>query len=499
MIKTAHWIFLLGTVLCIAGCTIGPKYAKPTSAVSPVFKEPPPVTFGEIKGWKVGEPRDSLIRGKWWEVFGDPALNALEEQIDPANQSLAVAEAQYRNARAGIRVARAGLYPTVTAGASLTGTGTSGTLGRGPLTQTALLTLPNVEATWVPDLWGQIHHTIEANIANAQATAANLENVRLTLQTDLALDYFLLHGLDAQKELLDTTAAAYERALQLTVNRYNQGVASQVDVAQAQTQLEQTRSQSTDTGVLRQQYEHAIAVLLGRPPSEFSVAEASIMVDPPEIPFGLPSELLERRPDIASNERLVVAANAQIGVAQAAFYPTLTLSAGGGLESGSLVSLFTWPSRFWSLGPSLAETIYDAGRRRGVTEQAQATYDASVATYRLSVLTAFQQVEDQLSTLRILETEARQQAAAVGYAERSLELATNQYQGGITTYLQVITAQEIALQNEVTSVELKTRRMTASVSLIQALGGGWNNTDMPSRQDVMPKSDKTAALKTPAQ
>ncbi len=495
MIKNAHWIFLTAGVLSIAGCTVGPKYVKPASAVSPIFKETPPATFGEIKGWKVGEPRDSLLRGKWWEIFGDPELNTLEEQIDPANQSLAVAEAQYRGARAAIRVARAGLYPTVGGGASIGGTGTAGTLGRGGATQTALLDFPNVEATWVPDLWGQVHKTIEATVANAQADAANLENVRLVLHSDLALDFFLLHGLDAQKELLDTTSAAYERALQLTVNRYNQGVASQVDVAQAQTQLEQTRSQSTETGVLRQQYEHAIAVLLGKPPSDFSIPLSAIKVDPPAIPFGLPSELLERRPDIASNERLVVAANAQIGVAQAAFYPTLTLSAGGGLEGGSLLSLFTWPSRFWSLGPSIAETIFDAGRRRGVTEEAQATYDASVAIYRLSVLSAFQQVEDQLSTLRILETESRQQSAAVGYAERSLQLANNQYQGGITTYLQVITAQEIALQNEVTAVALKTRRMTASVSLIQALGGGWSITDLPSRQEVMPKNTKTAALK----
>ncbi|MGD1095178.1 MAG: efflux transporter outer membrane subunit [Bryobacteraceae bacterium] len=486
----------LGIVLTTA-CIVGPNYVKPTTPNPPAFKEPPPASFGAAQGWKVGEPRDGMIRGKWWEMFGDPELDALEEQIEPQNQTLAMAEAQYRGARAVIRVSRSALYPTLSGGASLTGNGTSGStsVSRGVLNY-AILEFPTVEASWVPDVWGQVRRTIESNVATAQAGAANIENVRLTLQSELALDYFLLHGLDAQKLLLDNTTVAYEKALELTVNRYNQGVASQVDVAQAQTQLEQTRAQSTDTEVLRQQYEHAIAVLLGKPPSEFSMERSPIKVGPPEIPFGLPSELLERRPDVAGYERQVAAANAQIGVAKAAYYPVFTLAAGGGLEASSLLSLFTWPSRFWSLGPSVSELIYDAGRRRGVTEEAQAAYDVAVANYRQSVLTAFQQVEDNISSMRILEVEAKQQANAVGYAERSLELANNQYTGGITTYLQVITAQEIALQNEVTAVLLKTRQMTASVSLIQALGGGWDGM-LPTREDVMPKSTKTAGLAPP--
>jgi NodT family efflux transporter outer membrane factor (OMF) lipoprotein len=371
-----------------------------------------------------------------------------------------------------------------------------------------VLTVPNVGATWTPDLWGQIRRTIESATATAQASAADIENARLTIQGELALDYFQLRGQDAQKQLLDSTVTAYDQALLLTQNRYNQGVASQVDVVQAQTQLEQTRAQSTDTEVTRQQFEHAIAILIGQPPSQLTIAvvpvtspaatggaastaqitasTAQIASSLPPIPGVIPSELLERRPDIAGNERRVAAANAQIGVAIAAYYPTLSLGASGGLQGSSLLSLFTWPSRFWSLGPSLSETILDFGRRRGLTEEAQAAYDQTVANYRETVLTAFQNVEDELSTLRILEMESRQQADAVRYAERSLDLANAQYTGGITTYLQVITAQTFALQNELTAVQINTRRMTASVSLIQALGGGWDVSQLPSGKDVTP-------------
>jgi NodT family efflux transporter outer membrane factor (OMF) lipoprotein len=496
IVRNARWMFLSGVLLLTSACNIGPKYARPVTPVAPAFKEPAPPTFAEIKGWKVGEPRDNLIRGKWWEIFGDPALSALEEQIDAGSQTLAAAEAQYRASQATIRVTRAGLYPTLTGGASLTGTGVSGsTANSRGATQSSLLVLPTVGASWVPDLWGQVRKTIAGNIDTAQASAANMANVRLALEGELALDYYQLHGLDAQKQLLDTTIKAYQNALDLTVNRYNQGVASQVDVAQAQTQLQQTTAQSTDTLVLRQQYEHAIAVLVGKPPSEFSVPVSEIKVDPPGIPFGVPSELLERRPDIAQNERIVAAANEQIGIALTAYYPTLTLGASGGLEGSSIVNLFTWPSRFWTLGPSLAETILDFGKRRGITEQAQANYDAAAANYRQTVLTAFQQVEDNLAALRVLDLEAKQQAEAIRYADRSLELANNQYQGGITAYLQVIQAQEIALSNEVTGVQLKTRRMMASVSLVQALGGGWDASELPSRQETMPKSAKTAMLR----
>ena len=478
---------LAAVMLAGTGCIVGPKYVTPTAPAPPAFKEELPPNFKEASGWKLGEPKDDLHRGKWWEIFADQQLNQLEEQIDVSNQTLAAAEAQFRGARAAIRVSRSQLYPTLSGNVSVLGSGTSGSLGHGLATQSAVATVPSVGASWEPDLWGQIRRTIEANVDTAQASAADLENARLSIQSELALDYFLLHGLDSQRKLLLDTAEAYDRALQLTVNRYNQGVASQVDVAQAQTQLAQTRAEATDTMVARQQYEHAIAILLGKPPSEFSIPEAIITSDPPVVPGVLPSELLERRPDIAGNERRVAAANAQIGVAISAFYPTLTLGASGGLEGSSLVNLFTWPSRFWSIGPTLAQTFFDAGRRRGLTEEARASYDSAVANYRESVLTAFQQVEDQLSTLRILAQEAQEQAGAVTYAERSLQLANAQYQGGITTYLQVITAQAIALSNELTAVQLKTKRMTASVSLVQALGGGWSSSQLPTQQDVTPQ------------
>jgi NodT family efflux transporter outer membrane factor (OMF) lipoprotein len=474
-----------------SACVVGPKYVAPSVPTgAATYKESTPAYFKEAPGWKQGTPQDAFSRGKWWEVFGDKQLNTLEEQIEPNNPTLAVAEANYRGARAAIRVSRSQYYPTLTAGASVLGEGTSAAAtGRGA-SQTALATFPTVSATWEPDLWGQVRRTVEMNVDNAQASAAQLENTRLSLESTLALDYFQLRGLDTQKQLLDTTVKAYEKALELTENRFQQGVASQVDVAQAQTQLVQTQAQSTDTLVLRQQYEHAIAILMGRTPSEFSLSAEVFAVDPPSIPGVLPSQLLERRPDVANNERLVAAANAEIGVQIAAYYPNLTLGATGGLEGTSLLNLFTWPARFWSIGPSISELILDFGKRRGQVEQAEASYDAAVGNYRSTVLTAFQQVEDQLAALRILEQEATEQAAAVKYAEKSLELANYQYTGGIANYLQVISAQEIALQNEVTAVQLKTRRMTASVSLVQALGGGWDASKLPSEHDVTPQKPR---------
>jgi NodT family efflux transporter outer membrane factor (OMF) lipoprotein len=485
---------VVAIAVATSACVVGPNYVKPPAPVASTYKEAAPPQFKEAPGWKQGQPIDDMHRGKWWEVFNDPALNALEEQIDISNQTLAAAEATYRSSRAAIRVARSGLYPTISAGTSVLGSGSSGSLGEGGARSAALLTVPTATATWAPDLFGGVRRSIEASVDTAQASAGDMENTRLLLQSELALDYFQLHGLDAQKKLLDDTVQAYQKALDLTQNRYNQGVASQVDVAQAQTQLVQTEAQATDTLVVRQQMEHAIAILLGKAPVEVTIPAAPIQSAPPPIPGVIPSELLERRPDIAANERRVAAANAQIGVAISAYYPTISLGATAGLESSSLLSLFTWPSRFWSLGPSVSQLFFDAGRRRGITEEAQANYDVTVANYRQSVLTAFQNVEDNLAALRILEQESLQQAEAVGYANRSLELANFQYQGGITTYLQVITAQEIALANQVTEVQLKTRRMQASVSLIQALGGGWDASQIPTRQEVTPqKVQKVAA------
>ncbi len=483
------WFAAGALALLSASCVVGPKYARPTSPSTPNFKEPTPDSYKEMTGWKVGEPRDSVTRGKWWEIFGDPDLNALEEQIDVNSQTIAQAEANYRGARAAVRVARAGLFPTLTVGPTVTGTQSSAnssaaSTGFKP-SAFSVVQIP-FDGSWDADIWGRIRRTLEASIETAQASAGDLETMRLSLQSELALDWFQLHGLDSQKKLLDSTVEAYQKALDLTNNRYNQGVASQIDVVQARTQLEQTRAQSTDTMVQRNQYEHAIALIIGKPPSALTIQFKVMNTPPPPVPVGLPSQLLERRPDIAANERRVAAANAQIGVAQAAFYPDITLSAAGGLEGTSIVNLFTWPSRFWSMGGAVNYTLLDFGKRQGTLEQAQASYDAAVAVYRQSVLTAFQSVEDNLSTLRVLEDESKQQAAAVTAAERSLELAINQYQGGITAYLQVITAQAIALQNEETAVQLLTRRMVACVSLIQAIGGDFNVSGLPTPQQVAP-------------
>lgn len=460
-----------------AACSVGPNYHRPDAPVAPEYKELPPAAAATANQWKPAEPRDAAIRGKWWEIFGDPELNALEDQIDVSNQSIAQAEAQFRGARAAIRVARADFFPTITTSPGVTRSeGPRSAVTGAPATTYSL----PVDLSWELDVFGRIRRSVEANVANAQASAADLEAVRLLMHSELAVDYFQLHGFDAQRQLLDSNASAYEQALQLTVNRHDQGVVSGVDVAQAQTQLYTTRAQSTDLGVARSQLEHAIAILIGKPPAFLSIAPAPISVLPPPIPVAVPSELLERRPEIAASERRVAAANAQIGVATSAFFPRLLLAASGGYEGGRLADWFTLPARFWSIGPSLLQTLFDGGRRRGVKAQAQAAYDSSVAAYRLSVLNAFGEVEDNLAALRILTDESAQQADAVAASERALELARSRYEGGITTYLEVVTAQGVALTNERVAVDLLTRRMAASVNLVRALGGGWSTSDLPA-------------------
>jgi NodT family efflux transporter outer membrane factor (OMF) lipoprotein len=485
-------LLALGAALA-AACTVGPRYQKPSAPLPAAFKEQPP---GD---WQPAQPRDDAGRGRWWEIFGDPQLNALEEQVNVSNQSIAQAEAQFRGARALAQQARAGLLPTVTAGASATRSHASagrsqtsvtpgaGGTGTGVSSSTGTVTLYQVpvDLSYEIDVWGRVRRTIEANVASAQASAGDLETVRLTLQTELAVDWFQLHGLDAQRALLDSTVAGYQKALELTTNKYNQGVVSGVDVAQAQTQLDQTRVQSTDLSATRANLEHAIAVLTGKPPAELTIAPGPNGVAPPAIPLVLPSQLLERRPDVAAQERRVAAANAQIGVATAAWFPTLSLTGSAGFQATTLAKLFTLPNRFWSLGPALVETVFDGGRRRAVKAQAQASYDAAVAAYRESVLTALQNVEDNLATLRILSQEANEQAAAVASSERALTLANNRYRGGITAYLEVITAQGIALANERAAVDVLTRRLTASVNLVKALGGGWRESDLPAGAAVL--------------
>ena len=462
-------------------CTPGPKYAKPTVPSAPAYKELAPGAAGPQSEWKASQPQDQTIRGKWWEIFNDPQLNALEERVDVSNQNLKIAEAQFRQARDTIRIDRSGLYPTVSTGPYINAEQFSKNApNAGPkYGQTQGDFVLPFDLSYEVDAWGRIHLTVQSDVANAQASAADLETARLSIHAELAADYFMLRGLDAQKQLLDSTVVDYQKALDLTTNRYKGGLAAKVEVTQAETQLETTQAQAIDVGVQRAQFEHAIAALVGQPASTFSIPVSPLNTPPPVIPVGVPSDLLQRRPDIAAAERRVAAANADIGVAKTAYYPTLTLSAAAGLEGSSITNWFAWPSHFFAVGPQLLETLYDAGRRHAYSDQAWAAYDANVAAYRQSVLTAFQEVEDNLAGLRILDAESNKQNQAVQSAEHSLALSTNRYKGGLVTYLEVTTAQSIALADEVTEVNILARRMNSTVLLIKALGGGWDVSRLP--------------------
>jgi NodT family efflux transporter outer membrane factor (OMF) lipoprotein len=458
----------------MAACTVGPDYVRPATET--------PSSFKELKGWKVAQPQDNVIRGAWWNMYSDPQLNTLEEQVNISNQNIAAAEAQLREARTQIRQARAGYFPTVTTAPSATRTHNSANLGQSHFANgfnSNEFTLP-ADATWAPDVWGRIRRSVEASRANAQASAADLEAARLLAHAEVAQDYFQLRALDAQKQLLLSTVNIYKRFLELTKNRYASGVASRSDVLVAQTQFEGAEAQYIDVGVQRAQLEHAIAVLIGKPASDFSIPESPFPHDavPPPIPAGMPSDLLERRPDIAAAERLAAVANAQIGVAEAAYYPTITLSASGGFQSSKISDLLTWPSHIWAIGATISETVFDAGLRGAQTDQARAAYDASVATYRQTVLAAFQNVEDNLSALRILEEEAVAQDEAVKAARQSVVVYTNQYKAGTSSALDVIVVQAVALADERTAITILGNRMTDSVLLIEALGGGWNAEEL---------------------
>jgi len=458
--------------LLLGGCAVGPNYQRPTTDVPPAYKE--------SENFKPAQPSDAMAKGKWWEVYSDPQLNSLEEQISVSDQSLKAAQERFLQARAALRIARAGYYPNVSVGFSAAGTRQSqnrALFGIGSPVTYADYQLP-VDVAYEPDVWGRVRRTVEASRSEVQASAADLANVQLSLQAELALDYFQLRGLDSQKQLLDSTVAAYEKALQLTQSRYQGGIASAVDVAQAQTQLETTRAEDQDVEVQRAAFEHAVAVLIGKPPAEFSQPPSPLTGPPPAIPPGLPSELLERRPDIAAAERRVQEANAQIGVAKSAYFPVFSITGAGGFESKAIGSLLTGPSGFWALAGAAAETIIDGGQRRGVSEQARAVYRQSVDNYRQTTLSAFQDVEDNLAALRILEQEAKTQENAVAAAEHSLDLSNSRYRGGVASYLEVTTAQSAALGDEVTAVDILTRRVVASVLLIKALGGGWNSSQI---------------------
>jgi NodT family efflux transporter outer membrane factor (OMF) lipoprotein len=463
-----------------AGCLKVPDYQRPAAPAPLSYKEDPP------EGWKEAQPSDGALRGKWWEIFGDPALNALEEQVSISNQNVLQAEAQFREAKAAVRIARAALFPLVSGSPSVTGSQASSRLLSPPSSPVGTYAIP-VSASYTADVWGSIHRGIAASANTAQATAALLENARLLYQSELAVDYFQLHGLDGDAALLQQTAQSYQEYLSLTRVRYAGGVASDSDVAQAETQLYTTQAQLTDVQVQRSQAEHAMAILIGKPPADLSIPHTPIQSAPPPIPVGLPSALLERRPDIAEAERQAAAANQQIGIAKAAFYPALTFAAAAGLQSTSFINWITWPSRFWTIGPQLAQILFDAGKRNAQLDQAQAGYDATAAAYRQTVLTAFQQVEDNLATLRVLADEAAVLAQAVKSAQRSVKVSTAQYKAGIASYLQVITVQSIALQDERTAIDVQTRRMTASVLLIEALGGGWDVSKLPTPEAVATK------------
>jgi len=467
---------------------VGPKYQRATAPVPPAYKETPPAGAQEASGWKPAQPSDAAVRGKWWEIYGDPELNALEEQVSISNQNVLAFEAQFRAARNAVRIARSGLFPTVTAGVSIANSRTSGTLTSNQSSAfvpgvVTTYDLP-VDVSYQADIWGSIRHGVRASAASAQASAALLENARLSFQAELAQDYFELHGTDGERELLERTVKSYEDYLQLTRDRFKSGVASGGDVAQAETQLDTARALLIDLGVARAQFEHAIAVLTGKPPAALSVPSAETKAPPPPVPVGVPSALLERRPDIAAAERQMAAANEQIGIAKVAFYPALTLTGAGGFESSDFLKWLTWPSHFWSVGPQLAEIVFDAGKRRAQVRLAQAAYDATVANYRQTVLTSFQQVEDNLAALRVLADEARAEDEAVRAAEQSLAISTAQYKAGTASYLQVITSQSFALQDHVAAVNIRTRRMVASVLLIEALGGGWNASTLPTEKDL---------------
>jgi NodT family efflux transporter outer membrane factor (OMF) lipoprotein len=471
---------LLG--LLLAGCTVGPKYIKPTVPMTAAYKEEAPGSYNGFDQWQPAHPGDQISRGNWWEIFGDSELNKLEEQIAGSNQNLKVAEARYREARAAIRFNRASQFPTISTAPNASYVKSSDFSPNFPskVEQSSKgdFVLP-FDLSYELDLWGRVRRGVAAAREEAQATAADYETAKLSLEAELALDYFELRSADAQKQLLDDTVKAYADNVQLTLNRFNRGVAPRADLAQAQTQLDTTRVQDTDVTVQRAQFEHAIAILIGEPPAEFSLAAAPLNYQPPITPIGLPSELLQRRPDIAAAERRVAEANQQIGIARAAYFPTVTLGGTAGFAGSQGSNWFSWPSGFWAVGPALAETLFDAGRRRATSESARANYDAAVATYRQTSLTAFQEVEDNVAALRILENETQQQQQAVASSQESLQLFTNRYRGGVDTSLQVITAQTIELANERNAIDILRRRLDASVLLIKAMGGGWDVSNLP--------------------
>ncbi len=469
---------LLSLGLLTACVSVGPNYHRPAVETPPVFKE--------AQGWKVAEPRDAQSRGNWWDIYDDPNLDGLLRQVQVSNQNVVVAEARYRQALALVGTARANYFPTLSAAVSTTRSSNSvptiaGSTAGSTTSSSKTNTFDRASLTtsWELDVWGRIRRTVESNRAAAQASGGDLAAALLSAQTTLAQSYFQLRVVDLDLGLLERSTDAYERALEVTQNRYQAGVAARSDVTQAQTQLETARAQLLDLGIQRATLEHAIAVLVGKPPAAVSIPRTDQIPAVPDIPLSLPSELLERRPDVAAAERRVAAANAQIGVAKAAYFPTLTLTGSGGYQSTTFSRLFELPNRFWSVGPSLAETLFDAGARKYQEAEAIAVYDQDVASYRQTVLTAFQDVEDNLVSLKVLAQEALAERAAADAAAETLRIIENQYKAGTVDYLNVVSAQNASLSAERAFRDITNRSLTASVGLLKALGGGWNTGALP--------------------
>jgi NodT family efflux transporter outer membrane factor (OMF) lipoprotein len=460
----------------LIACTVGPDYRRPPSTASTKFKE--------IKGWKQAQPRDHELPGKWWEIFKDPYLNKLEEEVDIANQSIAQAEAQYRQAQSMVQTAAAAYFPTSTATASVNRFRAAS--GQNvAVSGVKYLFGAALSAAWEPDLWGSVRRQVESSEASAQASAATLQALRLSTQATLAQNYFQLRALDAQIKLLNDTAETYEKTLKITQNRYAAGIAAKSEIVQAETQLESARAQAINLGVQRTQFEHAIAMLIGKTPAELTIAVAPLNTQLPPIPVSIPSQLLERRPDIAAAERQAAAANAQIGVAKAAYFPTVSLAANNGTQANQFSNLLTSAARYWALGPAaFALPLFDGGARGAQMQQSIDAYDASVAAYRQAVLISFQEVEDNVAALRILEQELQIQNRAVESAQKAVLLTTNQYKAGTVSYLNVMIDQAAALANEKTAVDLQGQRLSAAVLLVKALGGGWNSSELPSQDQV---------------
>lgn len=506
-------VLLAAALSCmLASCVVGPKYHAPAPQAPPDYKESPAntaqkptapptntssdPTLGGLGGWTVAQPKDAMLRGKWWEIYNDPELNALEEQLNINNQNIKQSFENFMAARAIVRQTRAQFFPTAAFAPSVTRTSTPANLSGSARTVTKTVTDLPVEASWEPDIWGKVRNAVRSAQATAQLSAADLENERLTEQASLATYFFELRGQDALQQILDNTVAADQKSLDIVRAQYETGLTNQLALVQAQSTLESAQSLAINLGVARAQYEHAIATLVGKPSSEFSIPVKPMLITPPPIPVGLPSQLLERRPDIAAAERVMAAANAQIGIAYAAYYPNLTISASAGLESSTWKHLLDWPSRFWSIGSSASETIFDAGLRRATINQYTATYNADLAAYRQSVLNAFQQVEDALATLRILSQQIQQQRQVVESNRLAVDLETKRYELGLDSYINVVTEQNLLLSSEQTLAQIEIQRTTASVQLIEALGGGWDRSQLPGADQL---TAKPAAVDTKQQ